>query len=206
MQEIDQHSSPPPRDAVSLKPNPVHPNLGEVENSALESSKSHSQGTSEIVNFIRLFKNHIQHVRTTSPELTLFLDEFFGTDEIAMLSQLVVEKMRLTKSDGKQHGHVLSQRRPVIYHISTLPVEMGQTKDWFVHKFGGYTKMLSKLWNSTEVKAADCAVWCNIVYGWTKKGAWVQLSILPMKKPAPIDTSLVPLEFLTPEERQLLGL
>ncbi|MGH9838840.1 MAG: hypothetical protein ACREEM_08660 [Blastocatellia bacterium] len=155
--------------------------------------------------FTGLIQGHLLRLKTAAPELALFVDEYFGNEQLQGIAQVAVEKMKLTLADGKQHSNVFWQKA-VIYHVSTLPVEMGQAQGWFVRQFGGYTKLLEQGWQSAPAQTPDCSVWCHIIYGRTGKGAWVHMAICSIKESAPISATIMPIEFLTPEERRLLKL
>lgn len=161
--------------------------------------------TDDAVHFIQTFNNHLQRLRTASPQLRAFLDQYFGEAGITEIASAAADKMRLTNADGKQHSTVLS-RGIAVYHITTLPVDMSQAKDWFIRASGGYTKLLENAWNSLLPQVTDCSVWCHIIYGSSKRGTWVHMAICPVRQPAPINATIMPIEFLTSEERQRLGL
>lgn len=155
--------------------------------------------------FAHLIDNHLQKLRRNAPGLESFLNEYFGEDAVANLAQMVAEKMRITQSDGQQHSSAF-WRQPVFYQSSTLPVEMNQAKDWFVSRFGSYTKFIEGVWNSGQFQGADCSIWCHIICGGTKRQYWVHIAICSVKETAPISAAIMPIEFLTSEERQQLGL
>jgi hypothetical protein len=163
------------------------------------------KGTDGTERFIATLNDHLQRVRASVPQLAPFLEQYFDDATIAAIAPTVVEKMKLTQSDGKQHSTVLNQGA-VVYHISTLPVDMEQAKDWFVRSSGGYTKLLEKAQNSVLSQRTDCSVWCHIIYGWAKKGSWIHMAICPIRQSAPINVTIMPIEFLTSEERRASGL
>ena len=160
--------------------------------------------TDDMTYFMRVFSNHLQRIRTASPQFKTFLDQYFGDVIITEIASAATDKMRLTLSDGKQHSTVLT-RGEVSYHITTLPVDMGQAKDWFGRTSGGYTKLLENVWNSLLPKVTS-SVWCHVIYGSSAKGTWVHMAICPVRQPAPISATMMPIEFLTSEERRPLGL
>lgn len=163
------------------------------------------RGTEGMRQFIGNLNHHLQRVRRDMPTLISFLDQYFGPDQIAMLAPIAVEKMNLTLSDGQEHSFAIFHA-PVCYQICTLPLAMNEARDWFVRRYGGYTKLLERSWNVPHFQGSGCTVLCHIVYGWTRKGTWVHMAICPVDKSAPINTMIVPIEFLTPEERRVSGL
>jgi hypothetical protein len=155
--------------------------------------------------FIGTLNSHLQYLRGNFPQFAPFLDQNFSDAIVVKIASMAVEKMKLTQADGKQHSIVL-YLGAVVYNISTLPVDMEQAKDWYVRRFGGYAEFLPRAVQAAESQGTDSSVWCHIICGWTKKGSWVNMAICPIKQPAPIKTLLMPIEFLTPEERRYLGL
>ena len=163
------------------------------------------KGTDDIARFVGTLDDHLQRMKAAAPQLAPFLDQYFSDTIVAAIAPTAVEKMRLTQSDGKQHSSILA-REAVVYHISTLPVDMDKAKDWFLSSSGSYTKLLERAQNSMMSQGTDCSVWCHIIYGWSKKGSWVHMAIIPVKQSAPINVRIWPIEFLTSDERQTLGL
>jgi len=153
-----------------------------------------------IEHFVSLLDNHLQRLMIDFPQISSFLDEYFGSEQIAELAPLAAEKMQLTQSDGEQHSFAI-KRRPVCYFISTLPLHVDELADWFAQRYGGYFRFLERIWNTPFFRAEDCPVFCHIIYGWTRSGTWVHMALCPVKVPAPMETMVLPVEFLTPEER-----
>lgn len=166
--------------------------------------KSPHKPTGDKADFTRVFNNHLQRMRTATPQLRPFLDQYFKDAIVTQIAAAAADKMGLTRSDGKQHSTVFAQG-PVVYHISTLPVDMSQARDWF-GRSGGYTKLLENAWNSFLPRSPDSSVWCHIIYGPSGKRTWAHMAICTVKRPAPVDAAIMPVEFLTLQERQQLGL
>ena len=158
----------------------------------------------DIEHFIGLLSNHLQRLRIAFPQVSSFLDRYFGSDQIISLAPGAVEKMRLTQSDGEHHSFD-DYDRAVYCLVSTLPLQLDQLVDWFVHRYGGYLRFLERMWNAPHFPE-DCLIFCHIIYGLATSGSWVQMAIWPLKVSAPIETIVLPVEFLTPEERQKAGL
>lgn len=154
--------------------------------------------------FIELLSNHLQRLRAAFPKAFPFLDKYFGSERIASLAPGAVEKMRLTQSDGEQHSFAIYEQA-VYCQVSTLPLELDELVDWFVHRYGGYFRFLERMWNA-PLFPKDCSIFCHIIYGGTRSGTWLSMAICPVKVPAATETMVLPVEFLTPEERRKAGL
>jgi hypothetical protein len=155
--------------------------------------------------FDRTFARHLDRIRSQSPELEAFLDRHFAADWVADLAQVAEREMRQTLSDGDEHGTALS-RPPVYYQISTLQGDLSQARDWFLRRYGGYTKALEGMWNSTGYRTSGCSVLCHVIYLCTSEQIWAHLAICPLGESAPIDQWVMPIEFLSPAERATLDL
>ncbi|WP_420628187.1 hypothetical protein [Candidatus Leptofilum sp.] len=155
--------------------------------------------------FINILNLHLQRLRHHSPNVTNFLDDYLNDAAISEIAVTATDKMQLTQSDNQQHSSVLV-RGDIVFHISTLPVDMRQAKDWFWKTAQGYTNLLENAWDSLLPKI-DSSVWCHIIYGLSPNNRnWIHMAIFPVKKPAPFNEIFVPIEFLTLEEQQKLGL
>lgn len=146
---------------------------------------------------------HLQAIRTNYPELSTFLGQYFGDSDVAEIATAAADKLRLTLADGEQHNAVL-ERGEVAYHITTLPVDMDQAKEWFGRTAGGYTKFLGDVWDSLLPKTT-ASVWCHVIYGSSAGRTWVHMAVCAVREPAPIGIMVMPIEFLTPEEREAIG-
>jgi Tfp pilus assembly protein PilF len=146
---------------------------------------------------------HLQRIRTNYPELDAFVSQYFGDADVAKIATAAAGKLRLTQADGGQHSTVL-ERGEVVYHITTLPVDMGQAKEWFGRTAGGYTKFLGDVWDSLLPKTT-ASVWCHVIYGSSAGRTWVHMAVCAVRKAAPIGVMVMPVELLTPEERKAMG-
>jgi Tfp pilus assembly protein PilF len=146
---------------------------------------------------------HLQRIRTNYPELDAFVSQYFGDADVAKIATAAAGKLRLTQADGEQHSTVL-ERGEVVYHITTLPVDMGQAKEWFGRTAGGYTKFLGDVWDSLLPKTT-ASVWCHVIYGSSAGRTWVHMAVCAVRQPAPIGVMVMPVELLTPEERKAIG-
>ncbi len=151
----------------------------------------------------RVLTRHLQRIRTNYPELDTFLDQYFGDADVARIASAAADKLDLTLADGEQHSTVL-ERGEVVYHITTLPVDMGQAMEWFGRTAGGYTKFLGDVWDSLLPKTT-ASVWCHVIYGSSAGQTWVHMAVCAVRKPAPIGVMVMPVELLTPEEREAIG-
>ncbi len=146
---------------------------------------------------------HLQRIRTNYPELGAFVSKYFGDADVAKIATAAADKLRLTLADGEQHSTVL-ERGEVVYHITTLPVDMGQAREWFGRTAGGYTKFLGDVWDSLLPKTT-ASVWCHVIYGSSTGRTWVHMAVCAVRQPAPIGVMVMPVELLTPEERKAIG-
>ena len=150
-----------------------------------------------------VLNTHLQRIRANYPELSTFLSEYFGDSDVARIAAAAADKLGLTLADGEQHSAVL-ERGDVAYHITTLPVDMGQAVEWFGRTAGGYTKFLGDVWDSL-LPRTTASVWCHVIYGSSAGRTWVHMAVCAVREPAPIDVMVMPIEFLTPEERRAIG-
>ena len=81
---------------------------------------------------------------------------------------------------------------------------MGQAKEWFGRTAGGYTKFLGDVWDSLLPKTT-ASVWCHVIYGSSAGRTWVHMAVCAVRQPAPVGIMVMPIEFLTPEEREAIG-
>lgn len=146
---------------------------------------------------------HQQLIRTNYPKVSTFLSQYFGDSDVATIATAAADKLGLTLADGEQHSVVL-EREEVVDHITTLPVDMPQAMEWFGRTAGGYTKFLGDVWDSALPKTTT-SVWCHVIYGPHAGGAWVHMAVCAVRTPAPIGITVMPIEFLTPEERKAIG-
>ena len=151
----------------------------------------------------RVLNSHLQRIRTNYPELDAFLDQYFGDADVAKIAAAAGDKLDLTLTDGEQHSTVL-ERGEVVYHITTLPVDMGQAREWFGRAAGGYTTFLGDVWDSLLPKTT-ASVWCHVIYGSSAGQIWVHMAMCAVRQPAPIGVLVMPVELLTPEEREAVG-
>lgn len=158
-----------------------------------------------IESYIEIFSEHIHGVIESKPITKSFFDKYFGKDQIADLGKYAFEKMSLTQSDNKEHS-VAIYEKPVCYQICTVVLNIENARNWFVKRYGGYTKLLEQSWQTEIFIASKCKVLCHIVFGQTNGNAWVQLAVVPVHKFSSIRSVLLPIELLTPEERRISGL
>jgi len=157
----------------------------------------------DIVHFIENLDDHLDRVRVSFPQNASVLDEHFASGIIATLAPLVVEKMRLTQSDGQEHSFAYPHCS-VWYQVCTLPVGLDRAIDWFIRVYGGYSKLLERTWNSPDFQDVNCSVFYHIIYGWTQKsGTWMHMTMIPIKRPSPI-MIVLPVEFLTDQEERTI--
>jgi hypothetical protein len=157
--------------------------------------------------FTELLNTHIERLRDAFPQFKSFLDTHFIPDRVAFLAKTGQEQMLLTLSDGQVHTDTFSHP-PTAYIVTAIPVDLEHISIWFVENFGGYTQFLERVRNAPML-FINCSVLCHVIYGQTKSGAWVHMSIVPMAKSATTDFTIVPIvpvEFLTESEKhQLFG-
>jgi tetratricopeptide (TPR) repeat protein len=185
----------------SRKDHAISRALQDIDARYLQAAGGGVQPGSEVA---RVLAGHLQRIRTNYPELNTFLSQYFGDADVAKIASAASDKLRLTLSDGEQHSVVL-ERAEVAYHITTLPVDMGQAREWFGRTAGGYTGFLGGVWDSALPKTT-ASVWCHVIYGSSAGRTWVHMALCPVQQPAPIDVTVMPIEFLTSEERQAIGL
>lgn len=157
-----------------------------------------------VQNFVECISDHLESTKQQYPQLKPFVQEYLAaTPILARIAALAAEKMTLTQKDGEEHSVALYENQ-VCYLICTLPDRLDNARDWFVHRYGGYSQLLKKLWNSPDFQRRNPVAFCHIFYGWTGESTWTHLTIIPVKQPSPAAMTVLPLEFLTEEERRLI--
>jgi len=153
--------------------------------------------------YIQLFHEHLKRIKTDAPQFSSFIDQYLNDRQVMDLAIIAAEKMKLTLNDGEQHSFTVGNP-PVCFWIWTLPVSLNQSKNWIISKYGGYSKWIERSLNSPLSEMHGCTVFCHIVSGGTQNGIWFHIAIWRLNASAPIDKFIIPVEFLTDEERQVL--
>ncbi len=155
--------------------------------------------------FLLAFHFHLERLSRQSEGVRTFFDRFLPSKMCDQIAAIAVDKMNLTLADRKEHSASII-KPPVLYDISTMPVEMARAREWFAQEHGGYTRFVEEMWEFLKKKFdRDCAIFCHIMYGWGKDGGWVHLGVWPMEESADPQALIVPIECLTEEEKRAAG-
>lgn len=155
--------------------------------------------------FTKLLGMHLQRVQTLGEQQRSFIDKYLPNDVISLLAASARDKMALTQRDGQEHSAAMS-KAPISYWICTVPYSMQGARDWFVRRYGGYTRLLGDALVSAHYKAARCKVLVHIVYGKNETGEWVHMTVLPENGRKFGLDPILPIELMTEDEKRVSGL
>ncbi|MEK7727288.1 MAG: hypothetical protein AAB354_02680 [candidate division KSB1 bacterium] len=173
-----------------------------------KSSPSTSSVQAALLDVIKTtLRDHLNRVKKSNASIVPFIDQFLGEGQILLLAKEAERHLVMVLNDGKQHSYALPLK-PVFYHISAMPADLGQAKEIFVRTYGGYTKFMEQTWGADQFKNSGCSIWCHIILGKNAAGVWIHMSIFPVLEEAftYLNGIIYPIELLTPQERQQIGL
>jgi hypothetical protein len=174
-----------------------------TEKSSMKKSLEPNNAPSSYEHYLQLFDEHLKRIKNDAPQFSSFIDQYLHDQQVMDLAIFTSEKMKLTLHDGEQHSFTLGNP-PVCFWIWTLPVQLHESKNWILNKYGGYTKWIERSLNYPLPEMHGCTVFCHVVSGGTQKGIWFHIALWRLNASAPIDKFIIPVEFLTSEERQVL--
>lgn len=157
-----------------------------------------------IPQFLAAFYQHLARLNNQSGNMQRFIDQFLTDGVCNQIAAAAVDKMDATLADRKEHSSALI-RPPVVYDISTMPIELDRAREWFAMEHGSYTQFVEEMWETFKKFTHTCSIFCHVVYGWGKDGGWVHLGVWPMEKTADPETMVIPIECLTEEEKRGFG-
>ena len=151
--------------------------------------------------FATILKQHLQRVKEFLPSLKPFIDQYFHDRQVQELTMIAQEKLNLSVSDGEEHSMALTVP-PVFFHVSTIPVSLLKAKDWYEERCGGYLQMVMSIFEQFK-EIAKWDYYCNIICGCDGGRIWLNMCVIPEDKSL---ESLMPLDILSAEEKEQLGL
>jgi hypothetical protein len=155
--------------------------------------------------FLQAFQRHLDRLNSQSNDaVQRFIYHYLPTGVCNQIAAAAVDKMDVTIADQKEHSSALI-RPPVVYDISTMPIEMDCAREWFAKKHGSYSQFIDEMWEAFKKLNRTYSIVCHVMYGWGKDGGWVHLRVWPMEENADSDAIIVPAECLTEEEKRALG-
>jgi hypothetical protein len=152
-----------------------------------------------------VLSEHLHRISAASPDCAQFINQYLDSGTLGILVPAALEKLALSQSDSSQHSFALS-RPPVFFNVTTLPIDLAGGRDWFTRACGGYLRYLDQAWSSAAIRSSNCSVWCHVICGPTLAGFWVQLALCSIREPRIITTGVLPIDFLSAEERKSVGL
>lgn len=155
--------------------------------------------------FIERLTAHRTKMLSSSAQHVDFLQKYLSSDVIDTLSKVAAEKMRLTLGDKKEHSQGLA-KSPVYYVVCTVPGSIKKTASLFESNYGGYSKVLEGLWNSSAFTGTGCEVLIHITYGRDKEEGWVNVTIFPIKSTQFSFKPIIAIDLLSQSERQSMGI
>jgi hypothetical protein len=150
--------------------------------------------------FVSRLEGHLRRVEAVGDSYRLFVRRYLSGDVISTLSAFAANKMALTRSDRKEHS-VCFTESPISYWVCTVPYSIPDAKKWFGRAYGGYSKLLEQAWNSDQFRSLQCEVLVHVVYGWTEKDAWVNMTIFPIGSDGFGISPILPVDLLTEAEK-----
>ncbi len=152
---------------------------GKGDANAEQGSASQSPPANDGELFVRYLSSHLNRIDAQGGAYSSFIRQYFPSETITILAAAANDKMTLTQADLKEHSFCVSQA-PVSYWICTLALSIKDARGWFVRAYGGYSKLLERVWNSDYYRGSGCEVLVHIVYGRTGAAGWVNMAVFPI--------------------------
>ena len=154
--------------------------------------------------FNKLLQNHLKRIEAGNEQHRRFIRDYLTDKVVRELTIYAHNKMVLTQADQEEHSFAMSQT-PVSYWICTVALTMDDAKSWFERRYGGYIRLLNEAMDSVLFRSSHCEVLVHIVFGRSKQGGWVNMSISPLSSSRFGFIPIFPVELLTEGEKRILN-
>jgi hypothetical protein len=129
--------------------------------------------------FAQMLMDHRARISMSNLECAAFLRTHFSDETLTLLALNATNSFEMTREDQHEHGFSMT-KSSTCYVVSVVPTEIECGPGWFDERYGGYSKVLEKCWNSPVLKSNNCTVLVHIVLGQCE-ALWTNITIVPVK-------------------------
>jgi hypothetical protein len=145
---------------------------------------------------------HFARIKPYNPEYQQFFVEYNVMNKILEFKNIASKNMMLSISDNSIHS-VEFFFPPICYNIRTIAGSVDNARQSFMKQFDGYLNYAATFMLSNQFRA--CSVFVDTTFGIYNNKTWIQLGVIPHPDRAPFNEKLLPIDFLTDNEREIVG-
>ncbi|OWY23945.1 hypothetical protein C7N43_04750 [Sphingobacteriales bacterium UPWRP_1] len=156
--------------------------------------------------FLPQLQEQFNKVSAQSAAHARFVQNYLSGNALSKVADALDWKLSQTMIDEQEHSCFLSEP-PVCYDVCVLPVWMHRAAEWFQDKYGGYMLLCSRIIKEHPAFTSDgCKVLVTVVYGLAGTHSWTTIGIISPQNSPYNNSSVIPKDLLSAQERRLLGI